>query len=216
MKTVDLHGLKAVYLSTHFPPLPSRGGKALHIRALTMSPQHRGLGIASRLLKLIKNKASKDRMLWIQLHVEEIEDISHELLLSIYRQHGFIVGANASCTALEREDFDWRQFSVQERCFLDVGEYLLINEGDGQINYEKFVYDCIFEESLLTRERARVREMEIGTPATGKVTWTGLPKIERTHWAAHRVQKGRWWVKDLDDLDRERGNVTTAYTHGAA
>ena len=41
--------------------------------------------------------------------------------------------------------------------------------------------------------------MEIGTPATGKVTWTGLPKIERTHWAALRVQKGRWWVKDLDD-----------------
>ena len=116
-----------------------------------MSPQHRGLGIASRLLKLIKNKASKDCMLWIQL-VEEIEDISHELLLSIYRQHGFIelVGANTSCTALEREDFDGRQFSVQERCFLDVGEYLLINDGDGQINYEKFVYDCIFEESLLT------------------------------------------------------------------
>ena len=121
MKTVDLHGLKALYLNTHFPP------------------------------KLIKNKASKDCMLWIQL-VEEIEDISHELLLSIYRQHGFIelVGANTSCTALEREDFDGRQFSVQERCFLDVGEYLLINDGDGQINYEKFVYDCIFEESLLT------------------------------------------------------------------
>jgi hypothetical protein len=178
--------------------------------------------------------------------VDEKGDMSHELLLSMYHQHGFNVGANATCTALstalEREDFDWRQFSVQERCLLGLPlgsrdhrghanrwsivntclqgdclihcynsagvrfrrQYLLINDGDGQINYENFVYDCMFEELLLTRELARVREIENGTPATGKVTWTGLPKIERTH-----------WVKDLDDpvdnkniiiddLDRER------------
>jgi ribosomal protein S18 acetylase RimI-like enzyme len=52
-------------------PRPSGGGKALHVGALTVSSEHRGQGIASTLLKLIKNKASKDRMLWIQLHVEE-------------------------------------------------------------------------------------------------------------------------------------------------
>jgi GNAT superfamily N-acetyltransferase len=41
--------------------------KALRVRAFTVSPQHRRLGIASRLLILIKNKSSKDRMLWIDL-----------------------------------------------------------------------------------------------------------------------------------------------------
>ena len=39
------------------------------------------------------------------------------------------------------------------------------------------------------RERERLREMKNGRP---KITWTGLPKIERTH-----------WVKDLDDLDNK-------------
>jgi hypothetical protein len=35
------------------------------VRALSVSPQHRRLGIASTLLKLIKQKAAADRMLWI-------------------------------------------------------------------------------------------------------------------------------------------------------
>jgi hypothetical protein len=61
------------------------------VRALSVSPQHRRLGIASRLLKLIKKKASADRMLWIELHVDEKQDMSHECLLSMYRGLGFIV-----------------------------------------------------------------------------------------------------------------------------
>ena len=259
MKTIDLDGLKAIYLDsvsmadTPYPPLQSsRGGKALYVCSLTVSPQHRGLGIASRLLKLIKNKASKDRMLWIQLHVDEKGDMSHELLLSMYLQHGFIVGADASRTRLYGGFFEWPpHFLLQLRCFLDVGQYLLINDGNGQINYEKFVYDCIFEESLallrcgqmhleafkydlalisfrkalevwrsarvyqgavrsykeaLTtakealqrmvyrqREKARVEEIEKGTPVMGKVTWTGLLK---------RPPCRKWWWYDDDhDLD---------------
>jgi hypothetical protein len=191
-------------------------------------------------------------MLWIQLHVDEKGDMSHELLLSMYLQHGFIVGADASRTRLYGGFFEWPpHFLLQLRCFLDVGQYLLINDGNGQINYEKFVYDCIFEESLallrcgqmhleafkydlaliffrkalevwrsarvyqgavrsykeaLTtakealqrmvyrqREKARVEEIEKGTPVMGKVTWTGLLK---------RPPCRKWWWYDDDhDLD---------------
>ena len=57
------------------------GVKAVNLHSLIVSPQHRRRGIASRLLKLIKKKASKDRMLWIQQQGEHKEDRSYELLL---------------------------------------------------------------------------------------------------------------------------------------
>jgi hypothetical protein len=82
-------------------------------------------------------------------------------------------------------------------------QYLLINDGDGQINYEKFVYDCISEErALLYLSHSR-----LPSGATGEVTWTGLffPEIERMpprnmeSYLALQIA-----LYDLDDLDRER------------
>jgi hypothetical protein len=61
------------------------------VRALSVSPQHRRLGVASRLLKLIKQKAAADGVLWIELHVDEKRDMSHQCLLSMYRDRGFLV-----------------------------------------------------------------------------------------------------------------------------
>ena len=55
------------------------------VRALSVSPQHRRLGIASSLLKLVKQKAAADGVLWIELHVDEKMDMSHRCLLSMYR-----------------------------------------------------------------------------------------------------------------------------------
>ncbi len=48
-------------------------------------------GIASSLLRLIKKDVFRDRMLWIELHVDEKTDRSHEWLLSMYRKHNFLV-----------------------------------------------------------------------------------------------------------------------------
>ena len=108
------------------------GVKAVHVHSLTVSPKHRRRGIASRLLKLIKKKASKDRMLWIQLQVEHKQDRSHELLLSMYRQHGFIV-KNFDCLS---------------------GQYLLICDIDDCVSEQICVNNEIdaddFDVSLLT------------------------------------------------------------------
>lgn len=74
------------------------------------------------------------------------------------------------------------------------------------------------ERPVGAREQARLREIEEGTPATGKVTWTGLPKLsespEPAWWvripscSLSRFDYARgvdgWWEKDLDDLDRKR------------
>jgi ribosomal protein S18 acetylase RimI-like enzyme len=93
------------------------GVKGVNVNSLTVSPQHRRRGIASRLLKLIKKKASKDRMLWIQLQVEHKEDRSHELLLSMYRQHGFIV-----------QYFNWLSGMYLLICDIDcVSEQICVN-----------------------------------------------------------------------------------------
>ena len=67
------------------------------VRALSVSPQHRRLGIASRLLKLVKQKAAADGVLWIELHVDEKMDMSHRCLLSMYRELGFIVVPRPNC-----------------------------------------------------------------------------------------------------------------------
>jgi len=64
-------------------------------------------------------------------------------------------------------------------------------------------------------ERARVREIEKGTPALGKVTLTGLPKwsewprwwvkdLEGCYVVQLQFKLNGWWEKDLDDLDRKR------------
>ena len=65
--------------------------KFCNVRALSVSPHHRRLGIASTLIKLVQRKASADRMLWIELHVDEKKDKSHEWLLFMYRQLDFVV-----------------------------------------------------------------------------------------------------------------------------
>ena len=67
------------------------------VRALSVSPQHRRLGIASSLLKLVKQKAAADGVLWIELHVDEKMDMSHRCLLSMYRELGFIVVPRPNC-----------------------------------------------------------------------------------------------------------------------
>jgi GNAT superfamily N-acetyltransferase len=273
LKTVDLHALKARY---HDPNLfgcrfceccwsepvagPSGGGKVLHVGALTVSSEHRGQGIASRLLKLIKKKASKDRMLWIQLQAtwEEKEDMSE-----LHRQHGFIdargfierlydakfsvllalcmglhprLGQHsplaalqddvlqsicsrltaselgdegspfaAACTKHIREGL--RAYDIYTSGLPYETKGLLINDGDGQINFEKFVYDCISEKhALLYLSHSRLL-----SGATGKVTWTGLFFPE---WRAEVIENKYGWYygqnmerdpdSDLDDLDRER------------
>ena len=84
---------------------------------------------------------------------------------------------------------------------------LLINDGDGQINFEKFVYDCISEErALLYFSHSRLL-----SGATGEVTWTGLffpewwPEvIENMYSWEYRQNMERDPDSDLDDLDRER------------
>lgn len=62
-----------------------------NVRALSVLPAHRRRGAASALLRRVKQDALRDRMLWIELHVDEQKDRSHECLLSMYRKHGFIV-----------------------------------------------------------------------------------------------------------------------------
>lgn len=62
-----------------------------NVRALSVAPEHRRLGLASRLLQLIKKKAEQDGMLWIELHVDEKKDKSHQHILKLYRQHNFMV-----------------------------------------------------------------------------------------------------------------------------
>ncbi len=99
---------------------------------------------ASRLLKLTTKKASKDRMLWIQLQVEHKEDRSHELLLSMYRQHGFIV-----------QYFDWRSGLYLLICDIDdcVSEQICVNNEFDSDDFDVLLLmslltidDCIFEE----------------------------------------------------------------------
>jgi GNAT superfamily N-acetyltransferase len=75
-------------------PAGSAAGAMLQIcnvRALSVLPAHRRRGAASALLRRVKQDALRDRMLWIELHVDEQKDRSHECLLSMYRKHGFIV-----------------------------------------------------------------------------------------------------------------------------
>ena len=62
-----------------------------NVRALSVLSDHRRQGIASSLLRRIKEDAFRDRMLWIELHVDEKTDRSHEWLLSMYRKHNFLV-----------------------------------------------------------------------------------------------------------------------------
>lgn len=62
-----------------------------NVRALSVAPEHRRIGIASRLLRFVKKKAHQDGMLWIELHVDEKRDKSHQHLLKLYRQHNFMV-----------------------------------------------------------------------------------------------------------------------------
>jgi ribosomal protein S18 acetylase RimI-like enzyme len=126
------------------------GVKAVHVHSLTVSPQHRRRGIAYRLLKLIKKKASKDRMLWIQLQVEHKQDRSHELLLSMYRQHGFIV-----------QYFNWLSGQYLLICDIDdcVSEQICVNN---EIEADDFdvsllmslltIDDCILEELCVNNE----------------------------------------------------------------
>ena len=318
LKTFDLHELKARYHEPNrFFPLcrfceccwsrpvagPSGGGKVLHVGALTVSSEHCGQGIASRLLKLIKKKASKDRMLWIQLEVtwEEKEDSSaspsasnrssaspsasrasssssssssptsssfsptssSSSMSELHRQHGFIdargfierlydlkfsvllalcmglhprLGQHsplaalqddvlqsicsrltaselgdegspfaAACTKHIREGL--RAYNIYTYGLPYETKGLLINDGDGQINFEKFVYDCISEErALLYFSHSRLL-----SGATGEVTWTGLffpewwPEvIENMYSWEYRQNMERDPDSDLDDLDRER------------
>jgi ribosomal protein S18 acetylase RimI-like enzyme len=75
-------------------PAGSAAGAMLQIcnvRALSVLPAHRRRGAASALLRRVKQDSLRDRMLWIELHVDEQKDRSHECLLSMYRKHGFIV-----------------------------------------------------------------------------------------------------------------------------
>jgi GNAT superfamily N-acetyltransferase len=62
-----------------------------NVRALSVLSDHRRQGIASSLLRRIKKDAFRDGMLWVELHVDEKTDRSHEWLLSMYRKHNFIV-----------------------------------------------------------------------------------------------------------------------------
>jgi ribosomal protein S18 acetylase RimI-like enzyme len=62
-----------------------------NVRALSVLPAHRRRWAASALLRHVKQDAFRDRMLWIELHVDEQKDRSHECLLSMYSKHGFIV-----------------------------------------------------------------------------------------------------------------------------
>lgn len=65
--------------------------KYCNVRALSVSSQHRRLGLASALIKLVQKKARAENMLWIELHVDEKKDKSHEWLLSMYRNLDFVV-----------------------------------------------------------------------------------------------------------------------------
>jgi hypothetical protein len=84
---------------------------------------------------------------------------------------------------------------------------LLINDGDGQINFEKFVYDCISEE----RDLLYFSHSRFFSGATGEVTWTGLffpgwwPEVcEGKYGWDYPQYMQRDPDNDLDDLDRER------------
>jgi ribosomal protein S18 acetylase RimI-like enzyme len=96
IKTVDwcVAAKPNIVTSTPYSHPEDDGNQMLRfcdVRALSVSPQHRRLGLASRLLELIKEKAAADRMLWIELHVDEKKDMSHRHLLSMYRELGFMV-----------------------------------------------------------------------------------------------------------------------------
>jgi hypothetical protein len=120
------------------------------IFTLPKSPQHRRRGIASRLLKLVKKKASKDRTLWIQLHVDKKEDRSHELLLSMYRQHGFIV-KNFDCLSgqylliCDIDDCASEQICVNNKIDADDLDVSLLMS-------LLTIDDCIFEEICVNNE----------------------------------------------------------------
>jgi GNAT superfamily N-acetyltransferase len=79
IKTVDwcVAAKPNIVTSTPYSHPEDDGNQMLRfcgVRALSVSPQHRRLGLASRLLELIKEKAAADRMLWIELHVDEKKD----------------------------------------------------------------------------------------------------------------------------------------------
>lgn len=62
-----------------------------NVRALSVLPGHRRLGLATRLLARIKRDAARERAVWLELHVDEKRDRSHECLLAMYRKMGFLV-----------------------------------------------------------------------------------------------------------------------------
>lgn len=93
VKAIDWCVQKTVS-STSSPAQIQEDGPMLQIsnvRALSVLSDHRRQRIASMLLRRIKKDAFRDRMLWIELHVDEKTDRSHEWLLSMYRKHNFIV-----------------------------------------------------------------------------------------------------------------------------
>ena len=65
--------------------------KICNLRALLVAPCHRRLGIASALVQHVQRKEFADKRLWIELHVDEKQDKSHNWLLCMYRKLGFIV-----------------------------------------------------------------------------------------------------------------------------
>ncbi|NBW88307.1 MAG: GNAT family N-acetyltransferase [Gammaproteobacteria bacterium] len=62
-----------------------------NVRALSVVREHRRQGIATRLITRIKRDAAQERAVWLELHVDEKRDRSHECLLAMYRGMGFLV-----------------------------------------------------------------------------------------------------------------------------
>jgi GNAT superfamily N-acetyltransferase len=62
-----------------------------NVRALSVLPAHRRQGLAARLLARVKRDAARNEAVWLELHVDEKRDRSHECLLEMYRKLGFLV-----------------------------------------------------------------------------------------------------------------------------
>ena len=62
-----------------------------NVRALSVLPAHRRQGLAARLLARVKRDAARNESVWLELHVDEKRDRSHECLLEMYRKLGFLV-----------------------------------------------------------------------------------------------------------------------------
>ena len=67
------------------------GRHICNVCALSVLPQHRRQGLAARLLARVKSDAARDNAAWLELHVDEKRDRSHECLLAMYRKMGFMV-----------------------------------------------------------------------------------------------------------------------------